>query len=72
VPRIKSSRALATTASASSPTTAAKSAAIANLPDYMQAAVSVPNGSAIIAGGEDSLLRVWDSAGKELVAFGAK
>ena len=45
---------------------------IANLPDYMQAAVSVPNGSAIIAGGEDSLLRVWDSAGKELVAFGAK
>ncbi len=46
--------------------------AIANLPDYMQAAVSLPNGSAIIAGGEDSLLRVWDSAGKELVAFGSK
>jgi WD40 repeat protein len=46
--------------------------AIANLPDYMQAAVSVPNGSAIIAGGEDSLLRVWDGAGKELAAFGAK
>ncbi len=46
--------------------------AIANLPDYMQAAVSAPNGSAIIAGGEDSLLRVWDGAGKELVAFGAK
>jgi WD40 repeat protein len=46
--------------------------AMANLPDYMQAAVSVPNGSAIIAGGEDSLLRVWDGAGKELVAFGAK
>ena len=46
--------------------------AIANLPDYMQAAVSVPNGSAIIAGGEDSLLRVWDGAGKELVAFGTK
>jgi hypothetical protein len=45
---------------------------MANLPDYMQAAISVPNGSAIIAGGEDSLLRVWDSAGKELVAFGAK
>ncbi len=45
---------------------------IANLPEYMQAAVSVPNGSAIIAGGEDSLLRVWDGAGKELVAFGAK
>ena len=46
--------------------------AIANLPDYMQAAVSAPNGSAIIAGGEDSLLRVWDGAGKELVAFGVK
>jgi WD40 repeat protein len=46
--------------------------AMANLPDYMQAAVSAPNGSAIIAGGEDSLLRVWDGAGKELVAFGAK
>ena len=46
--------------------------AMANLPDYMQAAVSAPNGSAIIAGGEDSLLRVWDAAGKELVAFGAK
>jgi WD40 repeat protein len=45
---------------------------IANLPEYMQAAVSVPNGSAIIAGGEDSLLRVWDGAGKELVAFGTK
>jgi hypothetical protein len=38
----------------------------------MQAAVSAPNGSAIIGGGEDSILRVWDGAGKELVAFGAK
>jgi WD40 repeat protein len=46
--------------------------AMANLPDYMQAAVSAPNGSAIIGGGEDSILRVWDGAGKELVAFGAK
>jgi len=46
--------------------------AMANLPDYMQSATSAPNGSAIIAGGEDSLLRVWDAAGKELVAFGAK
>ena len=43
---------------------------IANLPDYMQAAASLPNGSAVIAGGEDSLLRLWDAAGKELVAFG--
>ena len=45
---------------------------MANLPDYMQAAVSTPNGSTILAGGEDSLLRVWDAAGKELAAFGAK
>lgn len=43
---------------------------IANLPDYMQSAASLPNGSAVIAGGEDSVLRIWDSAGKELVAFG--
>jgi len=46
--------------------------AMANLPDFMQAAVSAPNGSAIIGGGEDSILRVWDGAGKEMVAFGAK
>ncbi len=46
--------------------------AMANLPDYMQAAVSAPNGSAIIGGGEDSILRVWDGAGKELAVFGAK
>jgi WD40 repeat protein len=46
--------------------------AISKLPDYMQAAASTPNGSAIIGGGEDSLLRVWDGAGKELAAFGAK
>lgn len=45
---------------------------IANLPDYMQAAVSTPNGTAIIGGGEDSFLRMWDGAGKELAAFGAK
>ena len=30
------------------------------------------DGSAIIASGEDSLLRVWDGAGKKLAAFGAK
>lgn len=45
---------------------------IANLPDYMQSAVSVPNGSTFIGGGEDSILRVWDGAGKELAVFGAK
>lgn len=44
---------------------------IANLPDYMQAAASTPNGAMLIAGGEDSFLRVWDGTnGKELAAFG--
>ena len=34
---------------------------------------STPNGGLIIAGGEDSLLRVWDASnGKELAAFGSK
>jgi WD40 repeat protein len=42
---------------------------IANLPDYMQASASTPNGSTFIAGGEDSVLRVWDAAGKELAVF---
>ena len=46
--------------------------AIAKLPDYMQAAASAPTGTTIIAGGEDSMLRIWDGAGKELAAFGAK
>jgi WD40 repeat protein len=46
--------------------------AIAKLPDFMQAAASGPSGSTIIGGGEDSMLRVWDGAGKELAAFGAK
>lgn len=46
--------------------------AMVNLPDYMQAAVSSPNGSIIIGGGEDSVLRVWDGAAKELALFGAK
>ena len=46
---------------------------IANLPDFMQASASTPNGGTIVAGGEDSFLRVWDGAsGKELAAFGAK
>lgn len=44
---------------------------IANLPDYMQATASTPNGAMLIGGGEDSFLRVWDGTnGKELVAFG--
>jgi len=43
---------------------------IANLPEFMQASASSPNGTILIAGGEDSVLRVWDAAGKELAAFG--
>ena len=46
--------------------------AIAKLPDYMQAAASAPSGAPIVGGGEDSMLRIWDSTGKELAAFGAK
>lgn len=45
---------------------------IPDLPDYMQAAVSTPNGATLVAGGEDSLLRIWDSTGKALASFGAK
>ena len=45
---------------------------IANLPDYMQASASTPNGGTLIGGGEDSLLRVWDDKGKELVVFGSR
>ncbi len=46
---------------------------IGNLPDYMQATVSTPNASVIVAGGEDSALRVWDGTnGKELAVFAAK
>ena len=46
---------------------------IAKLPDFMQAAASTADGSTIIAGGEDSFLRVWNGVdGKELAAFGPK
>jgi len=45
---------------------------IPDLPDYMQAAVSTPNGTTLVAGGEDSLLRLWDSTGKALASFGVK
>lgn len=45
---------------------------IADLPDYMQAAVSTPDGATLVAGGEDSFLRVWDGTGKALAAFGGK
>ena len=46
--------------------------AITKLPDYVQAAASTPSGDTIIGGGEDSQLRVWDGAGKELAVFGTK
>lgn len=46
--------------------------AISKLPDYVQAAASTPSGSTIIGGGEDSQLRMWDGAGKELAVFGTK
>ncbi len=45
---------------------------IPDLPDYMQAAVSTPNGATLVAGGEDSLLRLWDGTGKALASFGAR
>ena len=45
--------------------------AIANLPEFMQSAACSPATNAIVAGGEDSVLRVWNSVdGKELVSFG--
>jgi WD40 repeat protein len=44
---------------------------MAKLPDFMQVAVSAPNGNTVIGGGEDSQLRVWDGTGKELAVFGA-
>lgn len=45
--------------------------AISELPDFMQAAASTSDGKMIVAGGEDSYLRVWNGTdGKEIVAFG--
>lgn len=44
--------------------------AIAKLPEFMQAAVSIPSAVQVVGGGEDSVLRVWDGTnGKELVSF---
>lgn len=46
---------------------------IAGLPDFMQAAASTANGATVVAGGEDSTLRIWNGTdGKELAAFAAK
>ena len=45
--------------------------AMTKLPDFMQSAASAHTANVIVAGGEDSALRVWDSAtGKELATFG--
>ncbi|RBP43769.1 WD40 repeat protein [Roseimicrobium gellanilyticum] len=45
--------------------------AMSRLPDFMQSAASTPDGTLIVAGGEDSVLRIWDGAsGKELAVFG--
>lgn len=46
---------------------------ISGLPDFMQAVASTFDGGMIIAGGEDSCLRVWNgNDGKEIVAFGTQ
>jgi len=45
--------------------------AMTKLPDFMQSAASAHTANMIVAGGEDSALRVWDSAtGNELATFG--
>ena len=45
--------------------------AITKLPDFMQSTAATHNGSTVIGGGEDSVLRVWDGTnGKELAVFG--
>jgi WD40 repeat protein len=42
------------------------------LPNFMQSAASTANAGIVIAGGEDSALRVWDGTnGKELAVFEA-
>jgi len=44
---------------------------ISGLPDFMQAVASTSDGGMIVAGGEDSFLRVWNGHdGKEIVSFG--
>ncbi len=49
---------------------AAEVKALQNLPDFMQAAAGYSPNGFIIAGGEDSFLRIWEvPSGKELAAF---
>jgi WD40 repeat protein len=44
--------------------------AMTKLPEFMQSAASAQTASVVVAGGEDSTLRVWDStSGKELATF---
>jgi WD40 repeat protein len=46
---------------------------IDKLPNFMQAVASTANANVVVAGGEDSCLRVWDGTnGKELAVFQAK
>jgi WD40 repeat protein len=46
--------------------------AMAGLPDFMHGAAATASGSAIIGGGQDSVLRVWEgTTGKEVAVFGA-
>jgi len=37
--------------------------------DFMQCAAASEDGTIILAGGQDGVLRVWDGAGKVLVVF---
>ena len=47
--------------------------AIANLPDFMQAAAAASTADVMAAGGEDGLFRVWTrSSGQELATFGVE
>lgn len=47
--------------------------AIEKLPNFMQSVAATPNAATVIAGGEDSVLRMWDgTSGKELAVFQPK
>jgi WD40 repeat protein len=47
--------------------------AMTKLPEFMQSAASAHTANLIVAGGEDSALRVWDSStGKELAIFNSR
>jgi WD40 repeat protein len=43
---------------------------ISDVPDYLQSAAVSPDGSLLLAGGEDSILRLWDATnGSPLAVF---